>query len=220
MIVDFLDPDAPSAIDVDLCIVGAGAAGLSSAQYYVDTRLRLCVLESGGLSGELRTQDLSSGSSVGDLELDPSTSRMRVFGGSCHLWGGGCIPLTPLDLQPRDWVPGSGWPLSYGDLEPYYSRARDFCGIGLHEFAEGSSRASPSIAPIQFDSTELANRLFAMSPVLFGSSYRHVFEQAGNVTVLLLEDLLELVPSPYGRSVDLARIANLDGRRGTVRARH
>ena len=219
MIVDFLDADAPSDIDVDLCIVGAGAAGLFIAQCFVDTRLRVCVLESGGLSGELRTQELSGGSSAGDLELDPATARMRVFGGSCNLWGGGCIPLTPLDLQPRDWVPNSGWPLSYGDLEPYYSRARDFCGIGLHEFAEGSSRASPSIAPIQFDSRELANRLFAMSPVLFGSGYRHVFERAGNVTVLLHANLLELVPSSYGHSVDSARIASLDGRRGVVRAR-
>ncbi len=42
---------------------------------------------------------LNDGESVGPALLDPALCRLRALGGSCRLWGGGCVPLTRLDLE-------------------------------------------------------------------------------------------------------------------------
>lgn len=220
LLIDFLEASAPSEWDADVCIVGAGAAGIAMARAFIGSSLRVCLVESGGPGGELRNQALYEGDSVGSPPFDPLSSRMRAFGGSCNLWGGGCMPLSALDLSPRDWVPGSGWPLSPADLAPYYERARAFCGIQDHAFDDGRFLTSPARTPVPFAAGTLVNQIFVRSPVLFGRAYRGELERAPNLVVLLHANLLELEAAPDGGSVSGARIGALSGRRGVVRARH
>ncbi|TCV97627.1 choline dehydrogenase-like flavoprotein [Luteibacter rhizovicinus] len=220
MIVDYLEEAGPTVFDVDLCVIGAGAAGIAIARSFIGSGITVCVVESGGLAGEERTQELYAGTSIGSQAFDPASSRMRVFGGSCNLWGGGCIPLGQQDMHARDWVPHSGWPLSYAELEPFYVRARDYCRIDPHEFADGSFLAPLAHQPIAFDADKLVNQVFARSPILFGNAYREELERATNITVLLHANLLELKSDEGAASINEAAIGTLDGRRGTVRARH
>lgn len=220
MIIDYLGGSAPTDLEADLCIIGAGAAGIAIARTFIGTSVTVCIVEGGGLSGEEKSQALYEGTSVGCPPFDPGTSRMRVFGGSCTLWGGGCIPLGRQDMSRRDWVPHSGWPLSYDDLEPYYTSARSYCRIDSHDFADGSFLGPLARPPLSFDADKLVNQIFARSPILFGQAYRSELDQAANIKVLLHANLLELVPSPAGSAVLKARIGALDGRAGVVRARH
>lgn len=220
MIIDYLDGLHPGDVNADVCIVGAGAAGIAIAHSFIGTSVRVCLLESGGLGGEDRNQALYEGSSSGHIQFDPGTSRMRVFGGSCNLWGGGCIPLGADDLKVRDWVPHSGWPIGYADLEPYYARARSFCQLGDIGFTEGSFTAPTARPVLQFDEDKLINPLFARCAILFGDAYRDELEHAPNVTVLLHANLLELAASEDGTHVNEAVIGSLGGHRGKVRARH
>jgi choline dehydrogenase-like flavoprotein len=219
MVIDFQDESAPSDHEADICVVGAGAAGLAVAHALIGKSLKVCLVESGGYRGEERNQALYEGHSVGSPAFDPANSRMRVFGGSCNLWGGGCMPLSAMDLSPRDWVPHSGWPLSPADLAPYYQRARAFCGIEAHALDGDQFRTALRRPPVPFTDT-LVNQIFVRSPVLFGQAYRDQLERAANLTVLLHANLLELEAAPDGNSVRHARIGSLSGRRGTVRARH
>jgi choline dehydrogenase-like flavoprotein len=218
LIIDYRNDSCPADIEADICIIGAGAAGLAIARTFLGSAVSVCVIESGGLSGEERNQALYDGSSVGKPEFDPSISRMRVFGGTCNLWGGGCIPLG--ELHPREWVPHSGWPLSYEDLKPHYANARAFCRIESHEFVADSFLTRPSYPPLAFDNGAVVNKIFAFSPILFGNAYRGELEQATNIRVLLHANLLELDAASSGDSVQQARIGSLEGRRGTVRAKH
>ncbi|AIF48391.1 GMC oxidoreductase [Dyella japonica] len=220
MIIDYLGGAHPEDVETDLCIVGAGAAGIAIAHSFIGTSVQVCLLESGGLGGEQRNQALYEGSSAGHIDFDPGTSRMRVFGGSCNLWGGGCIPLGGDDLKPRDWVPHSGWPIGYTELEPYYARARAFCQLGDIAFAEGTFTAPTARPVLPFDDDKLINSLFARCRILFGNAYRDALEHAPNVKVLLHANLLELIPSPDGGHVQDAIIGSLAGHRGRVRARH
>ena len=48
MFTDFRESLAPEQFDCDLCIVGAGAAGISMALRLANSRLRVCLIESGG----------------------------------------------------------------------------------------------------------------------------------------------------------------------------
>lgn len=220
MIVDYLDGSVPTDIEADLCIVGAGAAGIAIARTFIGTSVTVCIIEGGGLSGEESSQALYEGTSVGCPAFDPGTSRMRVFGGSCNLWGGGCIPLGRQDMSVRDWVPHSGWPLSYDELEPYYKDAQAYCRIDAHDFSDGSFLGPLARSPLSFDADKLVNQIFARSPILFGQAYRSELDRAPNIKVLLHANLLELVPSPAGSAVLHARIGALDARTGTIRARH
>jgi len=220
VIIDYLGGAHPQDVEADLCIIGAGAAGIAIAHSFIDSPVRVCLLESGGTGGEQRNQALYDGDSAGDVDFDPGTSRMRVFGGSCNLWGGGCIPLGRDDLLPRDWVPHSGWPIGYADLEPYYARARSFCQLGDIAFTEGSFTAPTARPVLSFDEDKLINPVFARCSILFGEAYRDALAQAPNIKVLLHANLLELLPTPDGAHVQEAIIGSLGGHRGRVRARH
>ena len=220
MIIDYLGSSAKADIDADLCVIGAGAAGIAIARHFIGTSVNVCLVEGGGATGEEQSQALYEGTSIGPLPLDAGTSRMRVFGGSCNLWGGGCIPLGKHDLAERQWVPHSGWPIAYDELKPYYDRAREYCQIEAHDFTDGSFLTEVAHTPISFDADKLINPVFARSPILFGNAYRSELEKASNIAVLLHANLLELHASASGAAVRYARIGAIDGRRGVVRARH
>lgn len=218
MIEDLREDSAPFRYEADLCIVGGGPAGIAIARAFAGSRHRVCLLESGGLRCEDDTQRLLEGASVGEPGLRPAHSRLRVYGGSCRLWGGGCIPLSPQEFEPREWIPHSGWPIRYADLEPYYERARDACGLRALGFADGSF-VTRRDRPLPFDPDELVSRAFALSPVEFGRHSLDALSRAENVRVLLHANLLELRPVHDAEHVREASIGALGGRRGTVRAR-
>ncbi|MGE7136600.1 GMC oxidoreductase [Luteibacter sp. NPDC031894] len=221
MIIDYLDRSAPGDIQADLCIVGAGPAGIAIARAFIGSNVAVCMIEGGGLAGEDRSQSLYDGESTGDLPLDAGTSRMRVFGGSCTLWGGGCIPFADTDLEPRDWVPDSGWPLRYAELAPWYEKARAFCRIDpAHGFGPGHFDGPSPRQPLDLDPEALVNFIFARSPITFGEAYREELQQAANITVMLHANVMELETTADAGVVTGARIGSLDGRRGRVRARH
>jgi choline dehydrogenase-like flavoprotein len=220
LIDDYLDGATPDDVETDLCIIGAGAAGITLAHSFIGTSIRVCIIESGGHTEEPVTQTLSAGNSIGPHPLELSDTRMRAFGGSCNLWGGGCIPLDRSDLERREWVPDSGWPLSWGNLESYYARARSFCGIDdTHGIEDGSFRSRLLRQPPVFDTRKLVNQTFIRTPMIFGDAYRSALERASNIQVLLHANLLELHPSNCGSSVRRATIGALNGRRGSVLAR-
>ena len=220
MISDYRDGTTPSDIAADLCIIGSGAAGITVAHAFLGTAVRLCIVESGGMAGEREIQDLYDCASVGPTALDAYNSRMRVFGGSCKLWGGGCIPLDRSDLLKRDWVPDSGWPISHTELEHYYDKVRAFCRMDPHRIVDGVFSTESPLAPLPLDENKLINQRFVSIPVKFGDTYRTELERAPNITVLLHANLLELQARADGGSIEGARIGTLEGRRGTVLARH
>jgi choline dehydrogenase-like flavoprotein len=133
-----MPPDA--RLDVDLCIIGAGPAGLSLACEFADSTVRIAVLESGGLDREPDIDRLGAGDSVGYPYHALELARVRGIGGSSLHWaehesgpddeGWPARPLDPLDFEPRPSWPLSGWPFRYQDLEPYYRRAQVVARLG------------------------------------------------------------------------------------------
>src|SRR5471032_2436269 len=112
MIVDgkSLDPDAE--LETDVCIVGAGPAGVALAGELLGSGLRVCMLENGGTKQAWRTQFLLSGESVGYPYPRLATASVSAFGGSSHHWGPywHARPLDALDFEAREAIPHSGWP--------------------------------------------------------------------------------------------------------------
>jgi choline dehydrogenase-like flavoprotein len=211
--------DPFSALDVDLCIIGAGPAGITIAREFLNTPVTVCLLESGGLNAELDSQRLCEGSSIGDASFNAANCRMRAFGGSTNVWGGGCIPLSAFDLKARQWVPHSGWPLGYEQLQPFYTRARSLLKIDGHDFGEGSFLTPPARTPPPFDESKLINRNFVLSPVYFAETYGDDLKRASNIQVFLHVNALELESCADARSIRQVQVSSLQGQRGAVRAK-
>ena len=131
MIQDALELPADSTLNVDICIVGAGAAGIAMSLELIGSGMQVLLLESGGLSAEKETQALYCGTVVDPrLHSPPDRYRQRRFGGSTTTWGGRCVPFDAIDFETRDYVPHSGWPFDLECMAPYYARANRLCEAG------------------------------------------------------------------------------------------
>lgn len=208
---------ADQTIEVDVCILGAGAAGITLAREFVGTRQSVCLLESGGLTPSREDQALYSGEVVGADYHALERCRLRFLGGTTNHWGGTCRPLDSIDFERRSWVPESGWPLSRDELLPYYRRAQTVCELGplAYEVADW-----PSLRPLPTSADDLVTRLFEKSPpTRFGSRYRRDLMKAGNVTTFLHCNVVELATNDAANAVTRARVATLDGRRFEVAAK-
>lgn len=120
----------------DICIVGAGVAGLSLVRGLAGCGLDVLLLESGGVAPRQDAEILLRGSS-NRSDYPFVTSRARVFGGTSTIWSGACIPLDPMDFTRREWMPHSEWPISEADLLPYYDAAAHLFGRERWNIDEG-----------------------------------------------------------------------------------
>jgi choline dehydrogenase-like flavoprotein len=73
-------------LDADVCIVGAGPAGITVARELIGNGADVLVLESGGRDVERGAQRLNQGQSVGYPIHLPHQSRVRAFGGTSRHW--------------------------------------------------------------------------------------------------------------------------------------
>lgn len=220
MLVDFRQLEKKE-IDADLCIVGAGAAGITLARAFIGTGIRVCLLESGGFEYDASIQELYSGEDTGFHEpYGLAGSRLRYFGGTTNHWVGHCAPLAKMDFEVRPWLPHSGWPIQKADLDPYYEAAQTLCEVGpyrydLSDFPERFRQAPP------FAGDKVLMRVWRLSPpTRFGTRYRRDLEQADNVRVYLHANVTELEASRDTSRVNVARLRTLDGQTGRVRAKY
>ena len=105
MITDSRSIPANAELQCDLCIVGAGAAGITLALQFVQSRFRIIVLESGGEKLEAKQQSLNHGEVVDGVHPPAHLYRPRRLGGSTGYWGGRCVPLDEHDFRTRPHVP-------------------------------------------------------------------------------------------------------------------
>lgn len=212
MIVDgrTLPPD--TVLPADVCIAGAGAAGITLARDLIGSGLRVVVLESGGFEFEEPTQDLYRGTSSGLGYSGLRECRLRYFGGTTNHWTGVCRPLDPEDLET--------WPISTATLAPYSARARETVLVPPEPSPqEVSELTGLPLAPT--DPTRFRSVVYQLSPpARFGTLYRTALEQAENILVYLHTNLTEILLDDEGTRVSAYRGAVLDGSSFIVNATH
>lgn len=222
MIDDARELDDGAVLQAGLCIVGAGAAGITLALEYAGAGIEVLLLEAGGLRAEPRTQALYAGTVADERLHSPLDSyRQRRFGGSTTIWGGRCMPFDPIDFEARDYMPHSGWPIGPDALAPYYPRANQLCEAGA--FAYRADAALPAAtAPMiaGFDDRHFTSDTLERfsCPTDFGSRYRDSLRTAPNIRVLLHANVTSLRAAADGGAVEELQVATLTGRRCTVRA--
>lgn len=210
----------PSVIEADICIVGAGPAGISVARQFVGTRYSICVLESGGKDLEHETQALYRGLNIGADYYDLDAARLRYFGGTTNAWNGRCAPLDMVDFQGRHWVPYSGWPVTRRELMPCYRRAQKLLGLGPFVYDE-RMWDSLGVEPPELDPSRIRSSFWRFdeerSP--FGiDRCRDVFV-ARNIQVVLHANVSSIQVNEGATAVRQLEVESLEGRRAKVRAK-
>lgn len=181
---------------MDVCIVGAGVAGLVVARRLARTGLNVWLLESGGQKANPDAQALNQGqSNLADYPF--MTSRARVFGGTSSLWNGACVPLDPEDFEHRNWIKNSGWPIKAQDIDAYLNEAREDFGIASTDAFQANLNRTP------FGQGDLSAKAVAYSaPLNLGARYHDFVARSKTVHCLLNATVTELFPSSSGTQID------------------
>ncbi len=222
MFIDARKLPAGTLLDCDICILGAGAAGITLARELAGSPYKVCLLESGGFDIDQATQDLYKGEIAGRYYPPLDTARLRFFGGSTNHWDGNCTPLDALDFENRDWVDYSGWPISRSDVDPFYARAQPYCQLGPYRYdpAYWAPLAGGPALPLPPEKAT-TNIAQLSPPTRFGEVYRDDIGRAANVTAVLHANVLEIVPrSDDASRIGHVRVAVLKGAAFTVTGRH
>jgi len=224
MIKDFNDAAIGKTLEADVCIVGAGAAGITIAHALMNKGLDVLLLESGGQFPDQATTDLNTltvdedtDANVTGTRFNPNNAcRQRFFGGTTNHWAGWCRPLDEIDFESRAWIPNSGWPISRSDLEPYYQAANTYCDLQNPIFtaAQSGLQDLPN-----YSSSKLESMFWSFStPTRFGQKYRAELESSSNVTVLMHANAVEIATDPSETKVNSIVIRSLSGNHAVIRA--
>jgi choline dehydrogenase-like flavoprotein len=217
------DDALPDLLRCDVCIIGAGPAGITIARELSGTQLRITLLESGGAERQEETDALNEIESVGwPRVMDQWLVRNRIVGGSSSTWTGRCAPFDEIDLKFRDWVPFSGWPLEIDHLTPYLDRSAKYLGLGVANGItdarvwELTGHRQPKPGP---DPDKLLPMFwqFSRDPVKrfdrvrFG---RHIAEDLGpNVTLVTNATVIRIDVNQSGTALESVEFAATSGRR-------
>lgn len=205
--------------EADVCIVGAGAAGITIARELRARPLRVVLLESGWFTPDPETQSLYAGEVRKQAYSPLDSARSRYFGGTTNEWAGECRPLGALDFDRRDWVPDSGWPFGLSHLLPYYEKAQVVCQLGPFAYT-AADWSSKGVRAIAFQGDRVHSHAFHYSsPTRFGEVYREEIEKASNIIAYLGANAVDLEAPKPPTYVSRVRVTCLAGNSFGVKAR-
>jgi choline dehydrogenase-like flavoprotein len=224
--IDLDELEDGSSFEADLCIVGSGPAGASIAKEFAGSKIRVLILEGGGLEQTAADQALYDVENVGATRAAPQDSvRNRIIGGSSHTWSGRCASFDEIDFESRVWIPDSGWPINLADIRPFLDRSRKYLGIGPNIYDDhlwkelGISPPRPRIDPAflkcQFWQYSKDERN-PLEPTRFSRTIAEI--NAPNVRLLTHANVTHINTSEDGARVESLDVRTLDGRRAKAKA--
>ena len=229
MIVDIFDLADRDGIDADICIIGSGPAGLALALEFEHSFKKVCVLTGGGFDFTAETQDLYEGEQHPDSidYFGLASCRFRQFGGGSSHWSARCARLSPSDLQKRDWVAYSGWPIEFSELASYYDRSESFFQLSTMGYGQDAGRwLGYPIMPFAADRLQPLYFQIAGKPgVSFerfdpAKVYENRLRQSKNIQVVLHAHVTHLQASVDARYVRNVEVVGLRGSEKTERPLH
>ena len=206
----------------DICIVGAGAAGIAMAHKLKDSGREVTVLESGeAFDGPQEVYRGIPGDLMGRVDAEfLCRSRKRFFGGTTNCWGGWSRPLDAVDFRRRSGVSWSGWPIDRAELEGFYAEAQAICNLGAMRYDDVDYWAQRAgRRPLALRGRELQNSIWQAIQGeswdkrfwRFGQFYCRELETSPTVTLIENANVLQVIADGEGRRVERLAVAALVG---------
>ena len=153
MIRDLMQEKPQPDQRAQICIVGAGAAGIVLAVELSRRGKQVVLLEGGGHAVEEESQHVYGSESPDLPHRGLHEGRVRALGGTTTKWGGQILELDALDFERRPWVAESGWPFPKSELTRHYARALELEGVATSLLEDAAvwkalGMDSPEFAPL------------------------------------------------------------------------
>lgn len=198
----------------DVCVIGAGAAGLVLADILSRNEgVRVCLLEAGPDRFKDRKEPYFVRSALKE-HLGVNEARVTAFGGATNTWGGGLIRLSAADFEALDGRPDTKWPIPFESMVPHYEAVERIFGFAA---------APEGPETIFVDRPDLCIRRREI-PILpfrtknFGQRFGPVLRRRKNVTILCNADIERFAPANDGAGVSHLEVQIKDGARMRISA--
>lgn len=228
MIIDGRSIEAGTRLEADVCVIGAGPAGIAIARAFQGSPWRVVILESGGStpSDEPRATAATRGESVGHPYIPLELSRARGIGGTSTHWpmelegdeGWVARPMDAVDLEARAGMPFHGWPFDRASLDPYYARAQVIGRLGPYAYDADDWASDVDGRLLPLDPAIVTTRIVQRGMETFAAELP-TLERSRNVRVVVRATAVELTTTDDGGAISLVRARTRSDADLTVRAR-
>lgn len=201
----------------DICICGAGVAGITIA-LNLSKKLNICLLEAGGFEYSDESQEVYQGNSVGQEYFDLMATRLRYWGGTSNQWEGWCRPLDSYDFELKDYVKYSGWPIKRKDLDPYLEKAKSILDISTKDKENPTDNTENNINIKPFfglspqrlpDFKEI--EFWFSSPTRFGQKYIEELKNTNNINCILNANVTDIILSENLARINAVKVKTIMG---------
>lgn len=124
-----LADDGHVMCDAQVCIVGAGTAGIFLASQLRKLGLQVVLLEAGDRLARKPEEVDQHCEQCGIRYRGADSGRSFGLGGTSALWGGQMLPLARTDLEARSDVGFDAWPIDYEEMAAYLPVVRQTLGL-------------------------------------------------------------------------------------------
>lgn len=210
-----------SVIQGDICIIGAGTAGVSIALEWINTPYKVILLEGGGFEYDDKVQELYNGKTTGQKYYPLKSARLHYFGGTTGHWAGMCSPFDEIDFKKRNWVPNSGWPINREDLDPFYAKANKTLQLGPYNYDyDYWNKELPNLNRFPLDEKIIWNKIWQFSQARYGILYRDTIVKAKNIHLYTYANAVDIHATDNLSEVNEVIVKNYEGKTHTVKAKH
>ena len=192
MIHDLLNETPQAGLTADICIAGAGAAGITLAVESARKGKKVLLLEGGGAVREDSSQALYDSEIVGLAHRGIHTGRIRVKGGTTVRWGGQILELDAIDFTARPGIPDSGWPFPKTELISFYERALHLEGLANVERSDEAVWRDLGLPFTQFDDLDAYLSRWCPEPN-FARLHNKTLTTHPNIHLWLHSSVVELI---------------------------
>jgi choline dehydrogenase-like flavoprotein len=211
-----------SIIEGDICIIGAGAAGISIALDWNNLNHKVILLEGGGFEYDEKIQKLYKGKTYGQKYFPLMAIRNHIFGGTTSRWAGHCSPLDNIDFTKRDWVDHSGWPISLKDLDSFYIKTKNILDLSSNDYSlKYWQKKETSFINLPLDNDFVYDKMWQFSPpTRFSNKYKDLIISSKNINLYTYANVTNINANKDITSIKELTIKNHIGKTHKVKAKY
>ena len=169
----------------DVCICGAGVAGITIAMELAEKGKKVGLFEAGSREYTNVSQSVYEATSTGLTYYGTNACRLRYLGGTSNHWSGRTMLLQPIDFTKREYFPLPGWPIKKDALDKYKYKAFEILGLVKH------SLDAPVVPQLVSSSMKSVGRALP-PPVRFGEKYYQQLLESLNIDLYINANLTDI----------------------------